>query len=63
MTPKENLRKEYLKIDHSENAEAIFANLMPLIQWESYPIIAGYWPIAGEIDCLAFLKNVWIVLV
>lgn len=54
---KEILRKECLKIVHSENAEAIFANLTPLIKWEPKPIIAGYWPITGELDDLPFLKH------
>ena len=56
MTPKEALRQKQRETDHSENAETIFANLMPLIHWESKPIIAGYWPIDGEIDDLPFLQ-------
>jgi 5-formyltetrahydrofolate cyclo-ligase len=57
MTPKEILRKELRGIDGCENVETLFANLTSLIKWESKPIIAGYWPIAGEIDDLAFLKH------
>lgn len=57
MTPKETLRKERREIDGSENAEAIFANLTSLIKWESNPIIAGFWPIAGEIDDRVFLEH------
>lgn len=61
MSPKEILRKNQREIAESEsanleNAKAIFTNLMPLIKWESNPIIAGYWPIAGEIDDLPFLE-------
>ncbi len=56
MTPKETLRKKQRKVDHSENVEAIFLNLTSLIKWGSKPIIAGYWPIAGEIDDRAFLE-------
>lgn len=57
MTPKETLRKEQRKITHSESADGIFINLMPLMQWESKPIIAGYWPIDDEIDDRAFLEH------
>ena len=57
MTPKETLRKKCLATQHSEDAKSIFTNLTPLIKWESKPIIAGYWPIDGEIDCLAFLQH------
>jgi 5-formyltetrahydrofolate cyclo-ligase len=57
MTSKGALRKERREINHSENAEAIFANLIPLIKWELKPVIAGYWPIAGEIDDVMFLEH------
>jgi 5-formyltetrahydrofolate cyclo-ligase len=57
MTSKETLRAKQRKVDHSENAEAIFVNLTSLIKWGSKPIIAGYWPIADEIDDRAFLKH------
>ena len=56
-TAKERLRKKLCGLDQPENSETIFARLMPLIQWESKPVIAGYWPIAGEVDDVVFLQQ------
>jgi 5,10-methenyltetrahydrofolate synthetase len=56
MIEKEILRSEWCKANSLENPEGIFLNLISLIKWDSAPTIAGYWPIAGEIDDLSFLE-------
>lgn len=57
MAAKETLRKKQQGMQHLENKDAIFTNLMPLINWKEKPVIAGYYPIVHEIDDLAFLAH------
>lgn len=56
MIEKESLRNQKRKTNTLENTEGIFLNLISLIKWDSDLVIAGYWPIADEIDDLSFLE-------
>lgn len=47
---------EKRKANPLQKSEHIFLNLCSLINWDDMPTIAGYWPLVGEMDDLAFLE-------